>query len=189
MADDDTTADDATTDDATDDARTGDSATGTDWEAEAKKWEKRAKENGAQAKAGTAALKKLKELEDADKTELQKLTDRVTLAEKRADDAELQVLRAEVAGNKGLTVAQAKRLVGSSREELETDADDLLATFGANKKAAAADTDTAPGTDTGKPRPRPGGRPVEKLRDVATPEGNEAPDAKKIAADILKNPF
>ena len=36
---------------------------------------------------------------------------------------ELAVLRSEVAAERGLTLAQARRLIGSTREELEADAD------------------------------------------------------------------
>jgi hypothetical protein len=70
---------------------------------------------------------------DADKSELQKAAEAREAAEKRAAEAELRVLRLEVAQDKGLTAAQAKRLVGADREELEADADDLLASFPAPK--------------------------------------------------------
>jgi hypothetical protein len=46
------------------------------------------------------------------------------------EQAQLRALRLEVAAAKGLTPKQAARLQGSTREELEADADDLLATFG-----------------------------------------------------------
>lgn len=53
--------------------------TGTDWQAEATKWE-------ARAKANASAAKKLAALEDANKTETEKLTDRATSAEKAAHE-------------------------------------------------------------------------------------------------------
>jgi len=62
---------------------------------------------------------------EADKTEAEKRA----AAEQRAAQAELRALRLEVAADKGLSPAQAKRLVGTSREELEADAYDILATF------------------------------------------------------------
>ena len=43
------------------------------------------------------------------------------------------MLRLEIAAEKGLTPAQARRLVGNTREELEADADELLEAFGAKK--------------------------------------------------------
>lgn len=73
--------------------------------------------------------KRAQELEEASKTEAERLNDRLTAAEQRAQEAELRALRLEVASAKGLTPTQAKRLVGATKEELEADADDLLASF------------------------------------------------------------
>lgn len=72
---------------------------------------------------------KLKEYEDRDKSELEKLVESQAAAERRASDAELRATRLEVAAGKGLTAAQAKRLVGATREELEADADEILRDF------------------------------------------------------------
>lgn len=52
--------------------------------------------------------------------------DRVAEIERQAKESEARALRAEVAITKGLTSGQAKRLIGSTREELEADADDFL---------------------------------------------------------------
>lgn len=62
---------------------------------------------------------------DADKSEAEKRA----AAEQRAAEAELKATRLEVAAEKGLTPAQAKRLVGTTREELEADADEILRDF------------------------------------------------------------
>lgn len=74
--------------------------------------------------------------QEASKTEVQKATERAEKAE--ADLAAIQSssLRSEVALAKGLTPTQAKRLVGSTREELEADADELLADLGDQKPSA-----------------------------------------------------
>ena len=82
----------------------------------------------ANKEAETLRLR-LQEFEDRDKTEAQKLADRAEAAEKRAVELETKAMRLEVASEKGLTPAQAKRLVGTTREELEADADELLETF------------------------------------------------------------
>lgn len=58
------------------------------------------------------------------------LEDRVAEIEKQAKTSEERALRAEVANAKGLTASQAKRLIGSTREELEADADELLKDIG-----------------------------------------------------------
>lgn len=61
------------------------------------------------------------------------LEDRVAEIERNAAASEARALRAEVANAKGLTPSQAKRLVGSTREELEADADELLKDIGDRK--------------------------------------------------------
>lgn len=79
------------------------------------------------------AESRLQELEDAEKSQLDKATERITAAEKRAEEAETRALRLQIAHEKGLTPAQAKRLSGSSQEELEADADELLELFAPSK--------------------------------------------------------
>lgn len=64
---------------------------------------------------------KLREHEDRNKTDEQKLTERA----ERADAAEAKALRYEVAAAKGIDLRLALRLTGSTREELEADADTL----------------------------------------------------------------
>lgn len=98
----------------------------TDWKAEARKWEQRAKDN-------TEAAKKLADLEEANKTELQKAQDAAKAADERAAKAEQSALRASVASDKGVP---AGSLTGSTQEELEKSADELIAwRDGAKKKA------------------------------------------------------
>jgi len=72
---------------------------------------------------------KLAEIENAGKSELQRLQEQAEQATKRAEAAEASALRHEIAAAKGLTPAQAKRLVGATREELEADADEILEAF------------------------------------------------------------
>jgi hypothetical protein len=119
--------------------------------------EKTRKDLEARLKELEPLAAKAKKLEEASKTEAEKLTERATAAEKRATDAESKALRMEVAAAKGLTQAQAKRLVGATKEELEADADELLASFG------GGDT-TGGGGAKGKGR-----TPVEKLRPGTMP--------------------
>lgn len=90
--------------------------------------EERAAKKAAE-KELAAARAKLKEFEDRDKTESEKSAERLAAAEKVAADATAKLLRLEVAGEKGLTPAQAKRLIGTTRDELEADADQILLDF------------------------------------------------------------
>lgn len=129
------------------------------------------RKNARQAtKERDALAARLQEFEDRDKTEAQKLTDRAEAAEKRATETEGRALRLEVASEKGLTPAQAKRLVGVTREELEADAAELLETF---KPAVTDDaTNVAASLDLG-------------TRGTATVAGDPAADfAKFLKANL-----
>jgi len=95
-----------------------------DWKAEARKHEQRAKENLARAKANETAAQRLAEIEDANKTELEKVAARAEAAEKRAAELEAQSVRSEVAASKGIP---SGLLTGSTKEELEASADALIA--------------------------------------------------------------
>lgn len=95
----------------------------TDWRAEAKKWESRAKEN-------KTAAERLAQLEESQKSEQQKLMERAEAAERERDEVRTEALRLRIAHEKGLTPRQAARLRGSSEEELTADADALLEEFG-----------------------------------------------------------
>ena len=134
------------------------------------KWKAMARKHEAQAKANAAAAKRLAEIEDANKTETQKLTEAKAAADKAAASAQGELARLRVAMRKGLTEAQAKRLVGETEEELEADAEELLASFGQKKDAGDAGTPT---------------RPKERLRSGAAPdEEPDETDPRKLA-DIV----
>jgi len=87
-----------------------------------------------------AKASKFDEAEQANKSELEKERERAEKAEERATKAEQATLRADVAAAKGLTAGQAKRLVGSTREELEADADEILADFAPKKTTPSSKT-------------------------------------------------
>lgn len=100
----------------------------TDWKAEARKWESRAKEN-------STAAQRLAEIEEEKKTDEQKVADRIAAAEQRAADLEIKATRAEVAAAKGIP---AELLHGGTKEELEAEADALIAFRGEPAKPSAA---------------------------------------------------
>ena len=133
-----------------------------DWKAEARKWEKRAKQN-------SDAAARLQELEDAQKTEQEKLTEKLSATEKRAADAELRAARLEVATEKGLPKSSVKFLTGTTPEELEESADELLSLI-------SPDDDEPSG---------PSRRPRERLKPGASPDTEPEPDSSKLADSIL----
>jgi hypothetical protein len=106
----------------------------------------------------------VREFEDRDKTEDQRLKERIAELETSASEA----ARLRVAIRKGLTETQARRLVGATEEELEADAEQLLADFRQDR-------------DDGR-------RPQERLRPGATPSVEpDNFDPAKIVERIPRN--
>jgi len=114
---------------------------------------------------------RLKAIEDKDKTETQRAADTATKAEAAFVAEKARADRLEVAIAKRLTPAQLKRLQGTTREELEADADELLESW-----------------PTAEPlRPPPGGKPTERLRGGGDP--TEEPvelDPRKLAEGVQR---
>lgn len=88
-------------------------------------------------------------LQEKNKTDLEKEQTRATEAEKRAEAAEAKTLKAEVALAKGIP---AKFLVGSTKEELEAHADELIAFRGEQKPGKQ----TIPSLTPGEEQPKKG---------------------------------
>lgn len=119
---------------------------------------------------------KVKKYEDANKSEKEKLSDDATSHKTRADKAEKDLWRLQIAMDKGLTRKQAGRLTGDSLEELEADADELLDLF-KDKQSTAK---------------KPAGKPKEKLSGGGGAEADNEPDEtdpKKLAARIPRGGF
>lgn len=106
-----------------------------DYKAEAEKWKALSRKNEETAKANAEKARSFDALEEANKTEQQRLAERAEAAEKELATTRLEAVRTQVALEKGLTPNQAKRLVGSTPEELAADADELLADLGTSKTA------------------------------------------------------
>lgn len=136
--------------------------------AEAAKWKALARKHEAKAKENADAAARLAKIEEEQKTAEQKAADKAAEAEKRAAEAELKALRLEIAHEKGLTPAQAKRISGTTREELESDADEFLESI-------------KPGDE----KDRPSGKPREDLKGGGDPTDEPAEmDPKKLAEAI-----
>lgn len=151
----------------------GDSATdSTDWKAEAEKWKRLSRKNEGDLKS-TAA--KLKQYEDASKSDAQRLEEDRDSHRSRAEKAESALKLREIAEECApdhATVAQvkkvAKRLRGDTEEELIEDAKELWADF-----APAA------------PKTQMPAKPKEKLRGGGDPDDEPGElDPRKLAARI-----
>lgn len=138
MADDDSiTSTDVTEPQSATDATQQDDVTASLGEGGQKALAAERKARGAAEKTAAAAAKerdklaaRLQELEDRDKSEAQKLAERAQTAEAEAAKASAKLLRFEVASSKKLPAGWANRLQGSTKEELEADADALLKELG-----------------------------------------------------------
>lgn len=122
------------------------------------------KERAAERRRADDAERRLAELErermsDAEKTAADRDGWRKKYEEQSATLAarEMAILRTEVATEKGLTLAQARRLIGGTREELEQDAD-----------AFKAELPTNPAYPPNTPRPDPSQGPSVKPGGRAT---------------------
>jgi hypothetical protein len=128
---------------------------------------------------------KVKAAEDAEKTELERLQGQVAELTKSAEAATAQATRFEVAAAKGLSLAQARRLVGSTKEELESDADEMRAELGLKDEGNTEETTET----TEETTPAIGARPKEDLHGGASNTADDEPDVTKLAESILKSPF
>lgn len=91
----------------------------TDWKAEARKWESRAKSNIDDAD-------RWREYESSLKSEDEKRAERLAEVERELITERAVRVRLEIASEKGLSADALKLLTGTSREEIETQADALL---------------------------------------------------------------
>lgn len=155
--------------------------------AEAEKWKGLSRKHEDQSKKNSAAADELQKLKDATLSDQQKREQaekdqaaQLADLKRRADEADARALRAEVAAAKGLTPAQAKRLTGTTKEELEADADDLLEHF----KPSGKDDEPDKGNRNNN---RPASRPRETLSGGTDPtSGNEVVETNpaKLAESV-----
>jgi hypothetical protein len=112
---------------------------------ELEKWKALARKNEARAKENAEKAKKFDELDEKSKSELQKAVERAEKAEKALADRdakdEAEQLRKDIAKEKGFEDRKipASALRGSTREELEAHADELLSLVPEPAKAPSAD--------------------------------------------------
>jgi membrane protein involved in colicin uptake len=126
-----------------------------DAQAEAEKWKALSRKNEERANSNADKAKRFDEMEDANRTELEREKARADAAEKiiadqKAKDDAAKV-RDEVAKAKGFEERNvpASALRGSTREELEAHADEILALLPEPKPAPSADGQGNNGNDIG----------------------------------------
>ena len=139
-----------------------------DWKAEARKWESRAKDNFAQINELKPKAEQFTKLEEASKSEAQRLAEAAEAAKRDTESARSEAIRYKAAATHGIS-AEHFDLLGSGTEEEITARAEKIATLLAEKAKAQ----TSP---TGAPIPT---RPVEQMRPGATPGQAES------AEDVL----
>lgn len=133
----------------------------TDWKAEARKWEERAKENKKALDDAKPKLDEWDRLRAASQTELEKAQELAAQTAKERDDAATTLaqerserLRLKVALDKSLPATLAARLQGTTEEEMAADADALLALL--PKGSTIPKPNPAQGSSAGGPPVTPG---------------------------------
>ncbi|WP_326812090.1 hypothetical protein [Streptomyces scopuliridis] len=125
------------------------------WKFQSRKHEQRASQapdaaelDRLRAAEAELATRKAAELSETERLQTEKEAAETArqAAERERDEALAEALRITVASDKGLTPAQASRLRGSTKEELEDDADELLKAFA---PAAPPRAGGARGSDVG----------------------------------------
>lgn len=139
--------------------------------ADVAKWKAMSRKNEAEKKAALAKANKFDELENANKTELQKALDRAEAAEKRALENDAKVLRAEVSVKTGVP---ASLLSGNDEAELLASAEALLA-FRGDVKTPVTEFGGGKGKDVSKAK-------VEQLTREAL-KGMSAPEIVKARSE------
>lgn len=121
-------------------------------------WKQRARDAEAKAKELAPLADKARELEEANKSELEKAQGKLTKAEQAQADAEAKLLRYEVAQEKEVPAKLVPLLTATSREDLETQADLIKE----NAKESAPKTDFDAGVRDTAEKPK---NPEEAHRD------------------------
>jgi hypothetical protein len=139
--------------------------------AELEKWKALARQNEARAKANAEKAKRLDEIEEANKTELQKAQEAAATAAQEAAQARLDALRARTAAQNGVP---EELLVGSNEEELTASVQRLLQFRGEQHPAAPR--------SSGSDAPSGGAKPTV----YTTAQLNDPEFFQAHRADILK---
>lgn len=109
----------------------------------------------------------LDKLTEAQKSEQQKAAERIAQLERELSTAQLAQLRRDVGERHGLTATQARRLVGTTEDELTADAEELA-------------------KDLGLTKPK-GKRTQEALKPAATADSGDEQGKYQPMDDIMRN--
>lgn len=137
------------------------------------KWKDLARKHEKNAKANSAAAKQLQEIEDANKTELQKALDAQKAAEEERDTAIMTHNRVMAAAAHNLPVELIDDLGSGTEEEITARAERIASAIDTRARALAEQM--AQGNGSGM-LPRSGARPVESMRAGSAPANGDTPN-------------
>lgn len=152
----------------------GEPGDSTDWKAEARKWEKRAKDaNGERELAD-----KWREYEASLKPAQERMAEELANTKAEAESARAALLRYEIASEKNIPNDAIKLLNGSSREELEEAADVLVALIANQSKPKSP----LPDENQGKQAPAGAGQITDRdaLKSMSPKEIMEAKNSGRL---------
>jgi hypothetical protein len=149
-----------------------------DWKKEARKWEARAKE----ANALKDDAERWREYEQSQKSDHEKLAERLATAESTASEAVAQLTRYEVATQKGIPADALELLQGSDRTQLEASADKLLSLIADQSKPKLR-----PDTNQGQPAPANVGQITRAELETMTPSEIMKAKAEGRLTDLLRS--
>lgn len=129
----------------------------TDWQAEARKWEKRSKDNYDRVQELQPLADQFRQLEEASKSDMQRLQESLEAANRAREETAAEALRMKVAMSHGLSADDLELLGTGSEDQLTARAQRIAQLAAAAAQAAAT------------PTPPPGGRTVPDLRPGAVP--------------------
>lgn len=149
----------------------------TDWKAMARKWESRAKA----AKVDSEDAQKWREYLETQKTEQERVNDELARVKAEADAAKLELMRIQVAAQKGITGDAVKLLKASTLEELEAEAELLVSLI------TTKPTQPQPDASQGRPAPATAGQVTREMLDSMTPQEIMKAKADGRLAQLLGN--
>jgi hypothetical protein len=163
-----------------------DQAQETDWKAEAEKWKAHARKHERTATQNAEAAKRLRTIEDANKTELQRAQEAQQEAERQRDEALQTHARIMAAATHDVPVDLIDLLGAGTAEEIDERAElvssviQAEATRLANQMFQAAGLQMPEGNENGSPTAtgaaaRAGHRPVESMGGGVTPAAGTRP--------------
>jgi len=129
------------------------------WKQKSRLWESRAREN-------SAAAKKLQELEDANKSELEKAVARAEAAEKQLGELQLSKLRGDIALESGVPADLVDFLTGGDEESLRAQAEKLVARLSPKEQAKEETKEEAAQPSVGPYAPKEGSAPSDTGIDI-----------------------